>query len=171
MRELLGTLRSGELAADATHTGEQDGRAPQPTLADLPTLVERAATPGCQITCDLVEEEPGLAAAVPPPVQLSAYRVVQESLANVHRHSTANRASVVVRVDTDHLEVEVVDNGSPRWGSSGTGLGHLGIRERAHHLGGTAEIGPRREGAGYRVRVRFPVEPLPRARRPEEAMA
>jgi signal transduction histidine kinase len=172
MRELLGTLRSGEIAADGTPHGEEPGRAPQPTLADLPTLVERAVTPACEITCDVVEAEPGLAATVPPPVQLSAYRVVQESLANVHRHSTASRASVVVRVDRRRLEVEVVDNGRPRRGTSGTGLGHLGIRERAHHLGGVAEIGPRHDGAGYRVRVRFPVEPVASAERePAEAMA
>jgi signal transduction histidine kinase len=158
MRELLGTLRSGELAADATPEGENgDGRAPQPTLADLPVLVDRASTPVCAITCDLVEERPGQGADVPPPVQLSAYRVVQESLANVHRHSTATRASVVVRVGSGHVEVEVVDNGRPRSGTAGTGLGHLGIRERAHHLGGTAEIGPRHDGSGYRVRVRFPL--------------
>lgn len=171
MRELLGTLRSGELAADGTPPGEDPGRAPQPTLADLPALVERAATPVCAITCDVVEAEPGLAASVPPPVQLSAYRIVQESLANVHRHSTASRASVVVRVDRHRLEVEVVDNGRPRRGTSGTGLGHLGIRERAHHLGGAAEIGPRHDGAGYRVRVRFPVEPAAELARPVEAMA
>jgi signal transduction histidine kinase len=103
----------------------------------------------------LVEATPGAGGAVPPSVQLSAYRVVQESLANVRRHSTAHRASVVVRVG-EHIEVEVLDDGSPRVGTSGTGLGLQGIRERVQHLGGDADIGPR-HGAGFRVRVRFPL--------------
>ena len=57
----------------------------------------------------------------------------------------------------DHtLEVEVTDNGSPRGGSTGTGLGQLGMRERAAAAGGTLEVGPRVVG-GYRVRARLPV--------------
>ena len=170
MRELLGTLRSGELAADG---GEGDGsesdgseggspdassttdRAPQPDLADLPELIEESTTPLCEVTYALVEEAAGAAAAVPPALQLTAYRIAQESLANVRRHSTASRASVVVRVG-DQLEVEVLDNGAPRHDTSGTGLGQQGIRERAALLGGEVELGPR-HGAGYRVRVTLPL--------------
>jgi signal transduction histidine kinase len=156
MRGLLGTLRSGELAADAQDARAiAEDRAPQPTLADLADLVAQADTPTCSVDYSLVEATPGAGGAVPPPVQLSAYRVVQESLANVRRHSTAHRASVVVRVG-EHIEVEVLDDGSPRVGTSGTGLGLQGIRERVQHLGGDADIGPR-HGAGFRVRVRFPL--------------
>lgn len=162
MRELLGTLRSGELVADgsaaADHAGGA-GRAPQPRLSDIPDLVAQARTPLCEVAFTLVEAEPGVAARVAAPVQLSAYRVIQESLANIRKHSTATTASVVVRVGA-HVEVEVLDNGRPRHGTSGSGLGQLGMRERAHHLGGSADIGPR-HGGGYRVRVRFPLEPAP----------
>jgi signal transduction histidine kinase len=98
-------------------------------------------------------------------VQLSAYRVVQEALANVHRHSTARHANAVVRVDegADRLEVEVVDDGTPRPGSSGTGLGLLGMQERAEHLGGAVEAGPRTGSQGWRVRVWFPLDGMPAA--------
>lgn len=153
MRDLLGTLRAGEDAADGTP--EPEGRSPQPDLESLPDLVAESSTPLVQTEYDLVEDPPGAAAQVPPALQLTAYRIVQESLANVHRHSTATRASVVVRV-AGELEVEVLDNGAPRPGTRGTGLGQQGIRERATLLGGEVEIGPR-HGGGYRVRVTLPV--------------
>lgn len=160
MRDLLGTLRSSELAAaGAAGAGAElsDGRAPQPLIADITTLVHQSSTPSVRVDYSLVEEVSGGAAAVADVVQLAAYRVVQESLANVLKHSTASRVTVVLRV-ADHVEVEVVDNGHPRTGTSGTQLGQLGIRERAQHLGGIAEVGPR-HGGGYRVRVRLPVQP------------
>lgn len=152
MRDLLGTLRSDDEAPV--------DRSPQPTLADLPALVEHASTPVCTVDVAVVESHPGAAARVPPPVQLSAYRVVQEALANVHQHSSARSAHAVVRVDEDddRLEVEVVDDGTPRTGTSGTGLGLLGMRERATHLGGGVEAGPRKGVRGWRVRVWFPLE-------------
>ena len=82
------------------------------------------------------------------------------ALANTSRHSTASSARVTVRVTEDgprpHAEVEIVDNGRPRSGTSGTGMGQLGMRERAATHRGTAEIGPRASG-GYRVRVRIPL--------------
>lgn len=184
MRDLLGTLRSGEEAAgpvggSAVYTrGGQAGassiedgardRSPQPGLDDLAALVEQAASPSCSVDHTIVQSSPGAAARVPGPVQLSAYRVVQEALANVRRHSTARHASAVVRVDEEAgtLEVEVVDDGRARAATSGTGLGHLGMRERAQHLGGGVEVGPRAgsdHGTGYRVRVWFPVDGVNRS--------
>ncbi|MGD8149967.1 sensor histidine kinase [Ornithinimicrobium sp. Y1694] len=156
MRQLLGTLR-----ADA----DGEDRSPQPTLADLLALAESASTQTLTATVEVVESSPGAAARVPPPVQLSAYRVVQESLANVHKHSTARTVRAVVRVDesTGRVEVEVVDDGHQRVGTSGTGLGLLGMRERAQHLGGGVEVGPRRGALGWRVRVWFPLDGRPMA--------
>lgn len=157
MRELLGTLRSGELAADgADEENSSQDRAPQPDLDDLDELVLQATTPICTVTYSLVEESPGAAGGVPAALQLTAYRIVQESLANVRRHSTATRASVVIRVNDAELEVEVLDNGAPRPSTSGTGLGQQGMRERADLLGGSVEMGPR-HGPGYRVRVILPL--------------
>ena len=154
MRNLLGTLRGG--SAD-----QPEGRAPEPTASDIERLVESFAEPGFAPTLNLVTDTPDALAELPLPVGLSLYRTVQEALTNVRKHSTASAASVTLRVDRDatgrYAEAEVLDDGRPRPGTSGSGLGHLGMRERIGSHGGTAEIGPRLTG-GYRVRVRFPVK-------------
>ncbi len=159
MRGLLGTLR-----ADDTDPGGATSRAPEPGLADVPGLVRSACAPGLATRCEVVEDAPGAVAAVPAPIGLSLYRTVQEALANVRRHSTATAATVFVRVDRraengfthGFAEVEILDEGRPRSGTSGTGLGLLGVRERLATHGGVSEIGPRVTG-GYRVRVRMPL--------------
>jgi signal transduction histidine kinase len=105
-------------------------------------------------------------------VGLSLYRIVQEALTNVRRHSTASAASVVLRVETGgarpSAEVEVTDNGRARPGTSGSGLGLLGVRERAAARRGEVEIGPRAIG-GYRVRVRLPLATGAAAAKPTPA--
>ena len=150
MRGLLGTLRG--LASDA----DPGPRNPQPTLD------HQYSDSGRTVTLAVVESRPGLIDRLPAPIAHSAYRIAQEALTNVIRHSTANSASVTVRVTSGsaaYLEVEVIDDGRSRVGSSGSGLGHLGIRERAVSHRGVVEIGPR-VGGGYRVRVRFPLAEL-----------
>ena len=86
---------------------------------------------------------------------------MQEALTNVRRHSTAATVSVVVRVDrttaSPFAEVEVTDDGRPVPGTSGSGLGLLGVRERAASRRAQVDIGPR-VGGGFRVRVRFPLQ-------------
>ena len=167
LRDLLGTLRAEDETDEEGmgHPSPSLHRSPQPTLAELPALAAGLQTPTCAVTVDLVESSPGAAGRVPPPVQLSAYRIVQEAVANVHRHSTARTATAVIRVDEDagRLEVEVVDDGTPRSGTSGTGLGLRGMRERAEHLGGAVEAGPRHGTRGWRVRVWFPIDGRGRA--------
>ncbi|MEO7447909.1 MAG: histidine kinase [Humibacillus sp.] len=161
MRGLLGTLRAGD---DPGGTSTGTSRAPEPGLADVAGLVATAEEGGLEVACHVVEDRPGAVAAVPAPLGLSLYRTVQESLANVRRHSTASTATVFVRVDQrpeagfvhGYAEVEVLDSGRPRAGTSGTGLGLLGVRERLATHGGVTEIGPRVTG-GYRVRVRMPL--------------
>jgi len=158
MRALLGTLRSAD-----EDTGPAP-RAPEPRLADVAGLVEQTCSAGLDARCHVVEDAPGAIDAVPGPLGLSLYRTVQEALSNVRRHSTARTAQVFVRVDRrpeagfahGYAEVEVLDDGRPRTGTSGTGLGLLGIRERLATHGGLGEIGPRVTG-GYRVRVRMPL--------------
>jgi signal transduction histidine kinase len=102
---------------------------------------------------------------------LSLYRAAQEAMANVRKHSTARSATVTLRVVRGpatlagkqfahgFAEVEVLDDGRPRRGTSGSGLGLLGIRERAATHQGVVEIGPRATG-GFRVRMRLPL-PVP----------
>jgi signal transduction histidine kinase len=156
MRDLLGTLRSGEVAAGADPATIEPARAPQPLLADLVRLVDEMRNGSTrQVTHSLVQDRPDAVDTVPPQLQLTAYRIVQEALTNIRRHSTATRVSVTVRVG-DELEVEVLDNGRPRPGTSGTGMGLLGIKERVQILAGSAEIGSR-HGGGFRVRVVLPL--------------
>ncbi len=153
MRRLLGTLRGGRDDAGESRTTDAG-------VGDLPDLVAGVAGQGLAVSLDVVESEPDAAERLPRAVGLAVYRTVQEALTNVRRHSTADTVSVVVRVDesrpTAYAEVEVVDNGRPRHGTSGSGLGQLGIRERAATHGGQVDIGPRVTG-GYRVRVRYPL--------------
>ncbi|MDN3481058.1 histidine kinase [Arthrobacter sp. APC 3897] len=156
MRSLLGVLRAGD---EADPAGDSAHRRPEPGLADLDALVAEHGANGLRVTFTRIEDTPGALENVAAPLALSVYRTVQESLANVRRHSTAGSAVVALRSgSTDGvrwLEVETVDDGLPRTGGQpGSGFGLRGIRERAALHGGTAEIGPR-AGSGWRVRVRF----------------
>ena len=186
MRNLVGTLRSvPDGGAPGAPTGSDGAsRAPEPGLADLPALTA-ADYDGLDTTFDQVEEPPGAAADVPDPMGLSLYRTAQEAMANVRKHSTARSATVTLRVVRDpatpsdrqfphgFAEVEVLDDGRPRRGTSGSGLGLLGIRERAATHQGVVEIGPRATG-GFRVRMRLPLpapDPVPTVSRPERVAA
>ncbi|MBW3084038.1 hypothetical protein KEM60_00221 [Austwickia sp. TVS 96-490-7B] len=165
LRNLLGTLRdvsSGTARADMSDLVD---RAPEPGLRDLPALVAQSVRPGFTPTYTLVEDTPGALDTVGAPLSLSAYRIVQEALSNVAKHSTAKRATVVVRVRrhgssgiSPYVEVEVVDDGSPCGATTGTGLGLVGMRERVTSHSGQLDVGPRLSG-GFRVRARFPLEP------------
>lgn len=149
MRDLLGTLRSVER--------REDRHAPAPGLDQLRALTQERSRLGLQVSLEVVEDDATLA-DVPAAVGHSLYRTVQEALTNVTRHSTARQVRVAVRVQAEHVEVEITDDGRPRGtGSSGTGMGHLGLRERAASHQGVVEIGPRPMG-GYRVRLRIPLE-------------
>lgn len=155
MRGLLGTLRD-----IGSQHGDALSRAPEPSVDQVPALVAAHESPSRTIAYRLVESRPDAVAAVPAPVGHSIYRTVQEALANVAKHSTATRVSVTVRVEGEsatYAEVEVVDNGRPRADAPiGSGLGQLGIRERAASHRAVVDMGPR-AGGGYRVRVRYPL--------------
>ncbi|CEA09222.1 Sensor histidine kinase DesK [Arthrobacter saudimassiliensis] len=156
MRSLLGVLRSADADAEG---GDGAARRPEPGLAQIPELIEEHRELGLTVRYAEGEDVPGTLAAVPAPLALSIYRTVQESLANVRRHSTAGNAVVALRTggpdDARWVEVETVDDGRPRQGATGgSGFGLRGIRERAALHRGCTEIGPRADG-GWRVRVRF----------------
>jgi signal transduction histidine kinase len=159
MRSLLGTLREIEVQSDADPSGAA-ARTTGPGVADLEELVTSRASDALRTAYDVVEDVPGAAGRLPATVGLALYRTAQEALANVVRHSTASTASVTLRVTETgprpFAEVEVLDDGRLRAGTSGTGLGQLGIRERAASHRGQVEIGPRAT-RGYRVRVRLPL--------------
>ncbi|HWC09166.1 MAG TPA: histidine kinase, partial [Solirubrobacterales bacterium] len=154
MRSLLGTLR--DPAGDA-ETEAEGVRRPEPRLEDLPALLDEVRESGLRVDYEAVGPVEDLSV----PLAHSVYRIVQEALANVRRHSTADRAQVVLRVDraaaAPFAEVEITDNGRPRHGTSGSGLGLLGVRERAAVRKAEVDIGPRAV-QGFRVRVRFPLD-------------
>lgn len=158
MRQLLGVLRAEDEDARGSAPA---GRRPDPGLADIPALARRHAENGLTVAVRTVEDVPGDLARVPPGLGLSVFRCAQESLSNVIRHSTATTASLVLRTgrgpEGPWLELEVLDGGSPRSGTAGTGFGLQGLRERVRLHGGEAEIGPRSGRPGWRVRVRCPL--------------
>ncbi len=138
LRELRATL--GVLRA----VDEQAPRSPAPSIGRLDELVERFAGAGLRVDVRVT----GTPRELPTPVDLAAYRIVQESLTNVHRHAGVDNAQVTIGYDTDELVLDITDRG--RGGDTADGNGLSGIRERVASLGGTVAIGPRAEG-GFTV--------------------
>ena len=116
------------------------------------------------IACDFIED--GVADELPDPARTCAYRVVQEALHNCEKHSAATKVRVMVRQLPDALLAEVEDNGrgfscdSQGMPARKTGLGLLGIRERAAIAGGTLVIDSQ-PGRGTRVTLRIPLTEVP----------
>jgi signal transduction histidine kinase len=144
MRRLLELLRSDDDAV---------ALAPQPSLAHLDALVSHVRAAGLPVDVR-VEGEPR---ELPPGVDVSAYRIVQEALTNALRHAGPARAEVAVRYEHDAVEVEVADTGSAGGARAGAAGGHglAGMQERVAVFGGSFEAGPRRSG-GFAVRARLP---------------
>ena len=145
MRRLVSVLREPESETDLT---------PQPGLQSLPELVDRARGTGLEV--DLTVE--GGDRALPAGLDLAAYRIIQEALTNIRRHSRATRARVRLALAPDEVRIEVDDPGPARQREDGQGTGHglIGMRERAALYGGRLEAGPR--GAGFGVRAILPLE-------------
>jgi signal transduction histidine kinase len=133
---------------------EQAPRAPTAGLARLDDLLERSAAAGVEV--DLIVE--GERRALPTSTDLAAFRIIQESLTNVARHSTAGAATVRLIYGPQELAVQIDDEG--RGGAAGVnssgGSGIVGMRERATALGGELVAGPR-PGGGFRVLARLPI--------------
>lgn len=120
-------------------------------LDDLEALV--AAAPGISVTTDV-----RVSRQLPTTVDAAAYRIIQEAMTNIVKHSTATHATINVLDHGDILEVDVSDDGRPQDHPEPGGGGHGidGMRERATALGGMLEAGP--HGDGFRVRATLPVE-------------
>jgi signal transduction histidine kinase len=125
---------------------------PWQSLADLPELVDGVQGSGVIIDLQLDAAGDGLPAAIAH----GAYRIVQESLTNVLRHSTAKHATVRVALLDDQLVVEVLDDGHAAPGEPhAPGHGVQGMSQRAAALGGHFEAGFA-TGGGWRVRASLP---------------
>jgi signal transduction histidine kinase len=145
LRHIVGVLRGDEEAAPL---------APQPTLADLDTLIEDWKQAGARIELRVAGEHRPL----PPGVERTAYRLVQEALTNARKHAAGAGARVELEYRPRGLQVTVVNSqsggsSSPDLPSGGHGL--AGLRERVALAGGILEAGPTAEG-GFRVAARLP---------------
>ena len=144
LRRLLGLAHAGE---DGASVG------PQPGLVSLGALVDQVRGAGLEVELVFVGDK----GDVPPAVELSAYRIVQEALTNTLRHAFAKHAWVFVRRTDGEFEVEVLDDGAgPSPTGSPDGRGLVGMRERVALFEGELEAGPRKDG-GFRIRARLPL--------------
>jgi signal transduction histidine kinase len=147
MRRMLGVLPGGG-------DDQMTELAPQPGLAYLDRLITNVQSAGLPVTLHVEGERP----AVPIGIDLSAYRIVQEGLANALTHANCAHADVTVRYGGDVIEVEIADDGSSVDGAGRSeGESLAGMRERVALYGGKLETGPR-AGGGYLVRAQLPVE-------------
>jgi signal transduction histidine kinase len=155
LRRILALLRAPEHGAESR---------PQPSLAELDELVTGYRDAGLPVRLDVIGEPQPL----PGGVELSVYRIVEEALTNVLKHSHATRVTVTLAFRGSRVELEVVDDGttaergaaaqrsSNERSARGSGHGLVGMRERVAVLGGELETG-RRLGGGFRVAARLPV--------------
>jgi signal transduction histidine kinase len=149
MRRLLGVLHRDD--------DEHDARAPQPTMAGVGALVERAREAGLPVELHVEGERRSL----PAGLDLAAFRVVQEGLTNALKYAGHAPTDVHVRWGARELELEILDRGPgparDRLGGDG-GHGLVGMRERVKLYGGELEAG-RRRGGGFRIHAKLPLVP------------
>ena len=144
MRRLLGMLRRSD---------DDLALAPQPSLRHLGELVEQVREAGMPVDLRIEGDE----RALPPGIDLSAYRIVQEALTNALKHAGPARARVTVRYGESELGIEIADDGADAAAeASAGGHGLVGMRERVAMFGGDLATG-RRRGGGYAVRARLPL--------------
>jgi len=146
LRRILALLRS---------PGHGPESHPQPSLAELDVLIADHRDAGLPVRLEVT----GQPRPLPGGVELSVYRIVQEALTNVLRHSHPTRVTVTLSFRGSRLEVEVIDDDAARETDhidATTGHGIIGMRERVVLLGGELETG-RRVGGGYRVAAWLPV--------------
>ena len=148
-REALGEMR--RLLEMMRRDDEEVALAPQPSLAHIETLVEKVRAAGLPVELHVE----GRLVALPPGVDLSAYRIVQEALTNALKHAGPARVRVRLRYAEDALELEVADDGAGDAVDADGGHGLLGMRERVALYGGSLSAGAR-PGGGYAVGVRLP---------------
>lgn len=160
LRATVGLLRqSGDAAAPAE---------PAPGLSGLPTLLESFRRAGLEVS---VHQE-GTARPLPPGVDLTAYRIIQEALTNVTKHAETGSARVRLAWNRDRVTIAVADDGSdgkgggvgrtgpnaPTASDRPPGYGLIGMRERATAVGGHLSAGKRPEG-GFLVSAQLPLPP------------
>lgn len=164
-REHIGELRA--LVGGTLETVRRISRELRPPMLDELGFAEAVAwrartfaeATGMTVDCRATAVPP-----LPPELATALYRVLQECLTNVARHSNATRLSVRARATRDHIELRVADNGqgmSPDAADSPKSLGLIGMRERVRLVGGSLSISRPAEG-GTEILVQAPLTPVPK---------
>jgi len=145
LRRILALLRRPDQSAEPH---------PQPSLAELDALIADHRAAGLPVQLEIT----GQPHPLPSGVEISIYRIVQEALTNVLKHTHPTRVTVTLTFHGSRLDLEIIDYGvcHPDRSDAATGHGLVGMRERVLLLGGELETGPRASG-GYRVAVSLPV--------------
>jgi signal transduction histidine kinase len=157
LRRLLAVLTDVPAEGPDHAAGEWAPEAPQPSIATLGRLAGTVRAAGLDVDLAIT----GQVRPLPPGLELSVYRIVQEALTNVLKHARASRARVRVGYGPDAVTVDVVDDGTaPAPGGAPAGHGLVGMRQRARVFGGTTTAGPA-PGGGWQVRAELPAEPVP----------
>jgi signal transduction histidine kinase len=156
-REALAEIRH---LFGAVRRGEGEDLSGPPSIVRIDELARRARAAGLKVELRIRGE----AVPLPPGIDLTAYRIVQEALTNALKHAGSGRASVTVAYEPNEVVLTVEDDGEgPRDGyelsEAGGGHGLVGMRERAALYGGLVQAG-RRRGGGFAVRARLPTRPL-----------
>jgi len=149
LNRLLGVLRSSN--------GAIPDRSPQPGIGQLAGLVEELRAAGLEVDAR-VEGEPQ---PLPPALDLSAYRILQEATTNVLKHARAHRVDIRVHYTQAMLALDVRDDGPGGGGDPASSSGHglIGMRERVALFGGQLRAG-RDSAGGFSVHARLPLEPI-----------
>jgi len=150
LNRLLGVLRGGN--------GATPDRSPQPGIGQLSGLVEELRAAGLEVDARVE----GKAEPLPPALDLSAYRILQEATTNVLKHARARRVDIRVRYSETMLALDIRDDGAGDGGDPASSSGHglIGMRERVALFGGKLHAGRNRAG-GFSVHARLPLEPAP----------
>ncbi|NRQ37084.1 sensor histidine kinase [Nonomuraea sp. NN258] len=144
LRRMLGALR---------HSRPGHSLRPAPGLADLDRLAAKTTDAGVHVEI----QRHGDRRPLPPEIDVSAYRIIQEAITNVVRHAGTSRCQVTIEYRDDELAVEIVDGGrGPRRAAEDGGYGLVGMRERVSMLRGSFRAEARPEG-GFLVAARLPL--------------
>jgi len=143
LRRLFGVLRAD---------GERPPLAPQPGLDQLPRLIERTREANLPVELR-VHGEP---VPLTPGLDLTAYRIVQESVTNALKHTEEARVTITLDYAPTELGITVVDDGRARRAPNGVGQGLVGMRERVSLFGGQLDVGPCPDG-GFAVHAVLPL--------------
>ena len=141
---MLGVLRAEE---------DGEGTHPLPNLTQLSALVADARTAGLAVDIDEGLDELHL---LPPGIQLTAYRIVQEALTNVRKHAPDSAVRITLTRNPAWLEIAIADDGAGTVSEPEAGNGLIGMRERVAMHAGTLYAGPGGDG-GFLVRACLPV--------------